>query len=295
MTLTQLRHFVCLAEAGSFVKASGQLFMTQPALSRSIKALEDELGQLLFDRVGKRIELTPFGRDVLGRSQALLDDAHQLKRSARVLGAEDTGRVRIGLSSGPGLLLTSALMQHFARHYPRFQVDVVRAHTQALTEVLRARSVDALVVDVRSLRPAPDLRVHEVYELPGAFMCRAGHPLAQQRKVTLAQLRGYPIAANPLSDELARILTERYGALAHPESLVNYTSDEISHLVEVAAATDTILLAVRACAPKLRTLPVSPALDANARFGLVTLANKAEALYLPQVRQVIAQVFAAPA
>ena len=47
MTLTQLRHFIGLAKAGSFVKASGQLFMTQPALSRSIKSLEDELGQLL--------------------------------------------------------------------------------------------------------------------------------------------------------------------------------------------------------------------------------------------------------
>lgn len=54
MTLTQIRHFIGLAQAGSFVKASGQLFLTQPALSRSIKSLEDELGQLLFDRTGKK-------------------------------------------------------------------------------------------------------------------------------------------------------------------------------------------------------------------------------------------------
>ena len=55
MTLIQLKHFLALVQAGSFVKASGQLFMTQPALSRSIKSLEDDLGHLLFDRVGKKL------------------------------------------------------------------------------------------------------------------------------------------------------------------------------------------------------------------------------------------------
>jgi len=54
MTLTQIRHFIGLAKAGSFIKAANQLFLTQPALSRSIKSLEDELGQLLFDRSGKK-------------------------------------------------------------------------------------------------------------------------------------------------------------------------------------------------------------------------------------------------
>ena len=65
MTLVQLQHFVALARAGSFVKASALVHVTQPALSRSIAGLEDELGQRLFDRLGRRIELTPFGHDTL--------------------------------------------------------------------------------------------------------------------------------------------------------------------------------------------------------------------------------------
>lgn len=287
MTLTQLRHFIGLARAGSFVKASGQLFMTQSALSRSIKSLEDELGQLLFDRAGKRIELTAFGRIVLQRSQALVQEAEALRHSGRVLAAGDSGQVRIGLSSGPGALLTSAILMHFAQHFPRFHVEILRASTAVLTQMLRDRSVDAIVIDVRSMPPAADLTVTQVNELHGAFMCRKGHPLASLDSVGFEQLQPYPVASIPLSDELARVLIERYGKQAHPDILVNYTSDEISHLVDVVNSTDTLLLAVRACAPQLQALRVEPQLDDKARFGLVTLANKVEALYLPEIRKLM--------
>ena len=291
MTLTQLRHFIGLAKAGSFVKASSQLFMTQPALSRSIKALEEELGQLLFDRIGKKIELTAFGRVVLQRSQVLIEEAAQLKNSGKVLGSEDVGHVRLGLSSGPGAMLTAPLMMHFAKHFPNFHVDIVRANTSALTHMLRDRSVDALIVDIRSLRPSPDLSVTQVAEMAGAFMCRKRHPLASLPKVSFADLCRYPVASTPLSDELARILTERYGEKAHPDVLVRYSSDEISHLVQVAEQSDTLLLAIRACAPNLVELKIHPPLKANARFGLVTLSQKAEALYLPEIRKLMAAVF----
>lgn len=291
MTLTQIRHFIGLAQAGSFVKASGQLFMTQPALSRSIKSLEEALGQRLFDRSGKKIELTPYGHSVLQRCQVLLEEVEALKTSGKALGAADAGRVRLGLSSGPGAMLTAPIVLHFAQRFPNFHVDIVRANTLALTQMLRERSVDALVVDVRSMRPAPDLQVTQIGEAKGAFMCRKGHPLARRMKVGFAALRPYPVASTPLSDELARVLIERYGEQAHPDVLVKYASDEISHLVQVAERTDTLLLAIRDCAPDLVEVKVSPPLNDHARFGLVTLANKAEALYLPEIRQLMRAIF----
>jgi DNA-binding transcriptional LysR family regulator len=291
MTLTQLRHFIGLAKAGSFVKASGQLFMTQPALSRSIKSLEDELGQLLFDRSGKKIELTSFGRSVLQRSQALLEEADALKSSGKVLSPTDSGRVRLGLSSGPGAMLTAPIMLHFARHFPQFHVEIVRANPNALTQMLRDRVVDALVIDIRSMRPSPDLHVTQMGELKGAFMCRQEHPLALLPKVTISQLRQYPVASIPLSDELARVLVERYGEKAHPDVLVKYSSDEISHLIQVAEHADTVLLAIRASAPHLTEIKMSPPLNDKARFGLVTLANKAQAIYLPEIRQLMLSAF----
>ena len=105
MTLVQLKHLIELANSGSFSQSALKLHLTQPALSRSIKALEDEMGRLLFDRIGKRIELTSFGQEVLIRSQALVEEAEQLKHCGRQLSADDSGRIRLGLSSGPGALL----------------------------------------------------------------------------------------------------------------------------------------------------------------------------------------------
>ena len=295
LTLVQLRHFSVLAQAGSFVRASELLHLTQPALSRSIRALEDALGRPLFDRVGRRIELTAFGRDALLRVQQLIEDAEQLVQSGAVPDAQARGRLRLGLSSGPGVLLTAPVIKHFATRYPLFHVDIVRANTRALEQMLRDRDLDAMVVDARSLRPAPDLTIESPIEMRGAFLCRPGHPLAKHPRVTIQQLLNYPMASTPLSDELARLLVERYGARAHPEAMVRLTSDEISHLIEVAHRTDTLLLAIRASAPALHELAVSPPLEANARFALVTLAGRAQSAFLPEVRQLMKDVLHEPA
>ena len=292
MTLVQLKHFSTLARLGSFAKASVALFLTQPALSRSIKSLEEELGQLLFDRVGRRIELTAFGQRTLARALALLADADQLARGDRSTSALDEGRLRIGLSSGPGALLTVPLMTHFANEFPRFHLDILRANTEVLTQMLRDRQADAVVVDLRSLRPAPDLAVSDVHELEGAFLCRPGHPLLKAPRLAASRLWDYPLASTPLSDELARILVERYGASAHPLHMIKLTTDEVSHLVDVALRSDTVVLAVRAACPELKPLRVQPALQAKARFGLVTLAGRTEPAHLMQVRSVLAEVVA---
>lgn len=291
MTLQQLRQFVALAQQGSFVRASRALNMTQPALSRSIKSLEEDLGQLLFDRVGRRIELTPFGQRTLDRALTLIDDAHQLLRSGKGLQTHDSGRMRLGLSSGPGALLSAPLMAHFARHFTAFHLDIHRGNTGSLTHMLRERQIDALVADVRALKPAPDLCVGQVYEIEGGFMCRPEHPLARARRVDLARLREFPIASTLLSDELARILVERYGDQAHPQNLVRLTSDEIAHLQELALMSDAVVLAVRAACPALRPIRIEPALNAQARFALVTLARRSDAPHLEEVRRVMQSVF----
>jgi DNA-binding transcriptional LysR family regulator len=102
MTLVQLRHLLSLARTGSFSKSAGVLFITQPALSRSIRALETELGQPLFDRIGRHSELTPFGRDALERARELVLAADELRERGRLAGDGQEGVLRIGMGSGPG-------------------------------------------------------------------------------------------------------------------------------------------------------------------------------------------------
>jgi len=290
MTLVQLRHLIELASTGSFSQAAVKLHLTQPALSRSIKALEDELGQPLFDRIGHKNELTLFGAHIVQRARVLVDEANELRQTSAQLQKGEIGQFRIGMGSGPGAMLMTPLLMLMATDHPRAHLDISRGSTTLLLQALRERLLDALILDIRSLPPSVDLKMEALQEMQGAFMCRPGHPLAQETSVPFATLRQYPVASTPLSDEVARILIERYGPLAHPDQLINLRSEEISSLLDVARMSDAVVLAIRAAAPDLIELPMSPPLNAKARFGLVTMASRTEPPLLGKVRTLMGDV-----
>jgi DNA-binding transcriptional LysR family regulator len=291
MTLVQLRHLISLAQTGSFSQSAAALFLTQPALSRSIRALENELGQPLFDRIGRRSELTPFGRGAVERARELVLASDDLRDSGRLVADAQEGVLRIGMGSGPGAMLMTPLLLKMAQERPRLCVEIARAGTELLVQALRERALDALVVDARSLRPAPDLHAQFMHDMRGAFMVRRGHPLARRRgNPSFDDLRRYPIASTPLSDEVARILVERYGPRAHPGECVTLRCEEIPSLIEVARRSDTVLLAIRAAAPDLVELKLQPELAASARFGLVTLIRRTAPPGLTVVRALMTQL-----
>ena len=290
MTLVQLRHLLSLAQTGSFSKSSAALFLTQPALSRSIRALESELGQPLFDRVGRQNELTPFGRDAVARARDLVQAADDLRDSGRAALDGQAGLLRIGLGSGPGAMLMTPLLLAMAQDRPRLRVEVARGATELLVLALRDRTLDALVVDARSMRPAPDLQTQDLSDMRGSFMARRGHPLTRRRKaLTFDDLLRYPMASTPLSDEVARVLVAHYGPGAHPDACMTLLCEEIPSLVDVARRSDTVLLAIRAAAPDLVELNLQPALVASARFGLVTLRQRSAPPGLAALRALMAQ------
>lgn len=246
----------------------------------------------MFDRIGRKIELTTYGRETLQRAQALLEDAAQLYAGSDRLGPEDRGHVRVGLSSGPGHLLGAPILRYVARHLPNYRVALTRGHTDTLVTLLRNGELEAIIVDIRYFKPAPDLRVEQQVQSQGSMLCRHGHPLLEKPKVEFRDLLAYPIASTPLSDETARLLVEYYGEQAHPDVMVSLESDEISTLVEVAQTSDAILVAVRAVAPHLAEVPVEPPFHTPARYGLVTLARRTEDRFLPVLRAVMQEVFA---
>ena len=291
MTLVQLRHLIALAESGSFSKSAQALYITQPALSRSIRALEDELGMPLFDRVGRRSELTSFGNEVVSRARQLVFEAGELRDSGRRMREGEGGVLRIGMGSGPGAMLMTPLLMRMAKRHPKVRVVVARGGTDLLAQALRARTLDALVVDARSLDPAADLEVSELREMRGVFMCRRGHPLTRLRKgVTFEAVQRYPIASTPLSEEVARSLIETYGPDAHPEHCVTLQCEEVASLVDVARRSDAVLLAIRAAAPDMVELKMTPPIERVARFGLVTLRRRTEAPGLSIVRELIGEL-----
>jgi DNA-binding transcriptional LysR family regulator len=292
MNTRSLEHLLAVAETGSFSRAAERCFLTQSALSRSIAALEEDLGGRLLDRIGKRNELTPLGLQVVERARGIVREAAELKRSAELLHGGG-GVIRVGLGSGPGALLMLPLMRLGAQHYPKVRVSITRGPAELQLLQLRNRQLDAMVVDARRVSPAADLQIESLGELRAGFICRAGHRLAGRRTLSMAQVLEYPLAGTPLSDEVSRTLLEQYGV--HPERITAIGCEDIGSLIETVAQTDAIYLGIVSAAREgladgqLIELPVRPTLAIGARFAYVSLVGRTEAPVMQLFRQLVAE------
>jgi len=293
MNLRSLEHLLAIAETGSFNKAAAKCFITQSALSRSIQNLENELGGLLIDRIGKRNELTPLGLDAVTRAQSIVREAREMRYSAELLHGGG-GVIRVGLGSGRSALLMHPLME-LATRKPRVQVTISQGPTELQLIQLRSRELDAMVVDARRIQPAADLAIESLGDVKAAFIARSGHPLAARRQVSISDLRPYPIASTPLSDEVARALMEQYGAQAHPDSLTNIKCDDVIAMLAVVARSDAIFLGICAAARealaagRLVEIPLHPRMRLGARYAYVTMARRTEAPVMGRFRALVAE------
>lgn len=284
MNLKHLQHWLGLAETGSFSRAAEKLHITQSALSRSIQALEDELGGPLIDRNGKRNEITPLGHAVLDRARQIVAAFSDLKQGAAALHRGGLGNLNVGLGSGPGAMLMTPWLVYMARNHPDVQVSVSRGPTELQLQQLRERKLDALVVDVRQVVPTADLLIGPTFDLPAGIICRAGHPLCGKypHDVPFDALLDYPIASIKLSDEVARMLVSLYGVQANPEAMTTIQCEEIPSLLDVVSQSDAVYVGILGAAAQalergtLIALPVRPRPLLGAALGIVTLADRTE-------------------
>ena len=283
MNIRHLEHLLAIAETGSFSRAAERSFITQSALSRSIRALEATLGGPVLDRIGKRNELTALGHDVVERARRIVLDAEELRRSAALFAGGGGGAIRVGLGSGPGAMLMTPLLCHVATAHPGVRVEISRGSTELQLGQLRSRALEALVIDARRIAPAPDLRIEPLGEMRTGFVARADHPLAARRRVSLAEVLAYPVATTPLSGEVARLLVEQYGPRGDPATMATLRCEDVSSLLEAVARTRAVFLGIVAAARegiaagRLTELRVVPRVQATARFAYVTLAGRTEA------------------
>jgi DNA-binding transcriptional LysR family regulator len=125
LKLSQLRTFVAIADSGGFARAAARLHLTQSAASRQIAALESELAVVLFDRVGRRVQLTSEGDDLLRRARKLLADADALGERARVLKGGETGTLRV--SARPQVIenLLAPFLPRYLRGSPGVEIQLI--------------------------------------------------------------------------------------------------------------------------------------------------------------------------
>jgi len=184
--LRQLECFCAVARTGSFTKAADELGVSQPALSEQIAKLEQGLEAPLFERLSRRIELTAMGEAILGRSQALLEDASALPDLIERARAGVHGPLRLGAIPTILPFFLAPLLKGFTERYPDIDLHVREGTTAELVEQVLNGMMDVVVVSLPV--EGAGLVMKELFRDPLYLAVPEGHPLAESAKVQLRRL-----------------------------------------------------------------------------------------------------------
>lgn len=205
ITLKQLWHAATLAEAGTYSAAADRLHISQPALSRSIQALEARLGVRLFDRSHTGVEPTSLGRLVLERGRGLLTDAADLEREIRLAVGLDIGRLTVGVAPYPAEISVGNACARFVARHPGVALDVQSADWQVLTRRVLDGQLDLAIAELSIAREDERLVAEDLPHHTGFMFVRAGHPLADADAIDLASVLDYPVVSSSLPERLKRL------------------------------------------------------------------------------------------
>jgi DNA-binding transcriptional LysR family regulator len=194
MDLREVRTFVAVADLGTVSKAAELLHITQPALSRRIAYLEDELGLKLFDRVGRRLLLTSEGAQLLTGCRGLLSYSRAIREQAEGLKRGDAGTLRV--SSSPHLIegLFPDFLREYAKRYPNVHVRLAEVIGPRSFEMLERGETHLAQSVVRAL--APDEHRFGSYPLAPMEMLAACHPhlkLGKNGSIEIQALAPHPL------------------------------------------------------------------------------------------------------
>ncbi len=191
LDLRRLRYFVMVAQELSFTRAASLLYMTQPALSRQVRLLEEELGVVLFDRDRRGTILTEAGRELLDDAQAILASSVALEKRVRAVGRGET-RFTIGFMPGVD---STPIIRQFMTVAPHLEIDVVYTSLTDQADYLLDGRVD--VCFVRMPLSAPSLKVIPLFPEPRVAALPSEHPLAGSEAVSIDELRDLPLLQDP--------------------------------------------------------------------------------------------------
>ena len=204
MNTTNLATFVAVMQSGSFSGAAEKLYITQPAVSKRIKNLEDEFGTVLFDTVGRSIIPTASAHELLPFVRRWLDDYEACRASLRHAKEVASGRLVIGTSHHIGLHHLAPVLRRFIQTYPAVQLEVRFVDSE---EAHKAVLEGEISLAFLTLPPTFDRRLnyHTLWSDPLYFVTGTLSSLAQKSKVSLLQLAHYPAilpAANTFTSQI---------------------------------------------------------------------------------------------
>lgn len=191
MDTQSLTAFIEIADSASFTRAAERLHLSQPAISKRLRSLEQQIGQRLFDRVGRSVLLTDAGQALLPYARRVLQTVEDGRRALSQLSDRVSGRLSIGTSHHIGLHRLPPVLKRFVIDYPDVDLDLHFMDSEDACEAVLAGKLELGIVTL-PLQPLPNLDSGRVWPDPLAVVVAPSHPLAGRRRLRLEDLAEHP-------------------------------------------------------------------------------------------------------
>ncbi|MEM7206744.1 MAG: LysR family transcriptional regulator [Pseudomonadota bacterium] len=187
MDVNNLSAFLAIVETQSFSAAAERLYLTQPAISKRIAALETSLDVKLFHRIGRSVQLTEAGEALTDSARRIVDEFSRARERVTTLHGEVAGRLRIGTSHHIGLHRLPPVLREFTQHFPGVELDI---HFMDSEDACAAVERGKLELAVATLPESPFERLEtmEIWPDPLDFVVDANHALTESNQYAAADL-----------------------------------------------------------------------------------------------------------
>ena len=224
MDIQNLRAFLAVAEAGSFSLAAEKLHLTQPAVSKRIAQLEEELGSPLFDRIGRNTSITEAGAALLPHARTVQMQLQAAEQAVRDLAGDVTGKLSLATSHHIGLHRLPPVLSSFSRGYPDVHIDIDFMDSEQAYDLTLHGEAELAVVTL-SPQEVPHLVARPIWHDPLDFMVQKDHALTRQDKLDLVSLSAHPAilpGLNTYTGQIVKSLFDTRGLLLNISLATNY-------------------------------------------------------------------------
>lgn len=259
MDLKQLRTFLHVAETGSFSLAATRLNVTQPALSRQIRLLEEDAGAPLFIRTGRGVRLSEAGEKLLPRARIISEEMERLKMDMTAFAGTISGEVRLGLPPSVGSVLAGPVVEKFRTEFPNVHLRVTQLLSGGLQEALLNGRIDIGILFEGNV--SPSLRSEALWSEQLYFVTSPTEPWTSKDHVTFAECLLEPFILPGTKHGLRDILDKAAAKIAKKINVVIEADSLSVHTELVCRGLGSTILSYEACkthieAKRLIALPL---------------------------------------
>lgn len=213
MDIQALTAFIAVAELKSFSLAAEQLHLTQPAISKRIKGLEEQLNSPLFDRHNRSLSLTNTGLSLLPKAREIVQLVGDTQLTMRNLNHQVEGRLKLGTSHHIGLHRLPPYLKSFVNQFPYAELNLSFMNSESAYQAIAQRQVELALttLEAPNKNDLPEGIISEtLWEDEMVFVCAVDHPLNALNQVTLKNLSEYPAILPEANTFTFELLAEKF-------------------------------------------------------------------------------------